>query len=169
MSPNRTVAMAVDSEQLRSTMRLWASGVCLVTSHDHGQPHGMTVSSFASVSLSPPLVLVSLENTSRTHRLASHSRVFAISILHESQAELADRFAGPVPDDADRFEGIPFTTAETGSAIVDGCLAYLDCRLASSHPAGTHTLFVGEVLATGRRRDAPPLLYFQRGYHRLAG
>lgn len=161
--------MPVEPEQLRLTLRLWASGVCLVTSHDRGQPHGMTVSSFTPISLSPPLVAVCLENTTRTNRLVHQSGVFAVSILHEAQADLADRFAGRIPDGADRFHDVSYTTAKTGSPIVDGCLAYLDCRLAASHPAGTHTLFLGEVLAAGRRPDGPPLLYFQRGYRRLAG
>ncbi len=129
----------------------------------------MTVSSFASVSLTPPLVLVCLENTSRTNRLVQASGVFAVSILHESQAELADHFAGRVPDDTDRFADIPFHTAGTGSPIVEGCPAYLDCRLVASHPAGTHTIFLGEVVEAVRRQDGAPLLYFQRGYHRLAG
>lgn len=161
--------MWVDAEQLRSALRLWASGVCVVTSHEHGQPHGMTVSSFASVSLTPPLVLVCLENTSRTHRLVQESGVFAVSILHESQAELADRFAGRVPDDSDRFAGIPFAKAKTGCAIVAGCLAYLDCRLAAAFPGGTHTVFLGEVIDAVHRQDGAPLVYFQRGYRRLAG
>lgn len=129
----------------------------------------MTVSSFASVSLTPPLVLVCLENSSRTNRLVQASGVFAVSILHESQADLADRFAGRVPDDTDRFAGIPFRTAGSGCPIVEGCLTYLDCRLVASHPAGTHTVFLGEVVEAVRRQDGAPLLYFQRGYHRLAG
>lgn len=161
--------MSVEPEQLRSALRLWASGVCVVSSHDQGQPHGMTVSSFASVSLTPPLVLVCLENSSRTNRLVQASGVFAVSILHESQADLADRFAGRVPDDTDRFAGIPFRRAGSGCPIVEGCLTYLDCRLVASHPAGTHTVFLGEVVEAVRRQDGAPLLYFQRGYHRLAG
>ncbi len=161
--------MPVDPELLRSTLRLWASGVCVVTSHDQGRPHGMTVSAFASVSLAPPLILVCLENTSRTHRLVRQSGVFAVSILNETQAELADRFAGRIPDDADRFEGVPFRTAATGCPIIEGCLAYLDCRLAASHPAGTHTIILGEVTEAERRQDGAPLLYFERRYRRLAG
>ncbi|MEW6569472.1 MAG: flavin reductase family protein [Chloroflexota bacterium] len=160
--------MTVAPDQLRTVMHLWATGVTLVTSHDQGKPHGMTVSSFTSISLSPPLILVSLEKSSQTHRLISQSGVFAVSILHESQADLADRFAGRIPDHADRFEDVPYTTAETGSPIPDSCLAYLDCRLVASHPAGTHTLFIGEVASAAVRQESRPLLYFRRGYRHLA-
>lgn len=159
--------MAVSSGQLRSVMRLWATGVTLVTSHDGGRPHGMTVSSFTSISLDPPLILVSLENGSRTHRLVRQSGAFAVSILEETQGDLADCFAGRVPDEGDRFAGVPYTTAETGAPIPKGCLAYLDCRLVSTHAAGNHTLFIGEVVAARVRRAGRPLLYYQRAYRRL--
>jgi flavin reductase (DIM6/NTAB) family NADH-FMN oxidoreductase RutF len=149
-------------------MRQWTTGISLVTSQDDGRPHGMTVTSFTSVSLTPPMILVSIERTTRTHRMLLARRTFAVSLLAADQRDLADRFAGRVADSDDRFAGIAFHTVASGSPIPEGSLAYLDCRLAAAHGAGTHTLFLGEVIDGGLLRQAPPLIYFDRDYRRLA-
>jgi flavin reductase (DIM6/NTAB) family NADH-FMN oxidoreductase RutF len=161
--------MTVHAEELRGVMRQWATGVTLVTAQDGGKPHGMTVSSFTSISLDPPLVLVSLENTARTHRLVRESGAFVVAILEASQQDLADRFAGRIPDGEDRFEGLEYETARTGSPIPQGALAYLDCEVVEGQPAGTHTVFIGRVVASGVRPGGKPLLYYDRSYRRLAG
>jgi flavin reductase (DIM6/NTAB) family NADH-FMN oxidoreductase RutF len=161
--------MAVNAEELRGVMRQWATGVSLVTAQDGGRPHGMTVSSFTSLSLEPPLVMVSLENTARTHQMVTESGAFAVSILDEGQEDLADRFAGRIPDGEDRFAGLTYRTALTGSPLPEGALAYLDCEVVSAQPAGTHTVFVGRVVASGVRPGGQPLLYYDRNYRHLAG
>jgi flavin reductase (DIM6/NTAB) family NADH-FMN oxidoreductase RutF len=161
------MAEGVGAEALRSVMRSWASGVTLVTARLGERRHGMTVSSFTSVSLDPPLVVVSLEKTSNTHALVISSGAFAVTILDESQADLAARFAGGVPDKQDRFDQLPTEVAVTGSAIPAGGLAALDCRVVSSYPVGTHTLIVGQVVHAQVRRDGRPLLYFHRDYRTL--
>jgi len=158
----------VDPETLRSVMRRWATGVTLVTAHDGRRRHGMTVSSFTSVSLDPALVLVSLENATETHRMIEESGAFAVSILAEGQEDLAERFAGRVADGEDRFAGVSYETAVTGAPIPAGTLAYLDCRVVATHPAGNHTLFIGQVAAAGFRQEGVPLLYYDRDYRRLA-
>ena len=158
----------VDPEILRSVMRRWATGVTLVTAHDGRRPHGMTVSSFTSVSLDPALVLVSLENATETRRMIEESGAFAVSILAEGQEDLAERFAGRVADGEDRFAGVSYETAVTGAPIPAGTLAYLDCRVLAAHPAGNHTLFIGQVAAAGFRQEGVPLLYYDRDYRRLA-
>jgi flavin reductase (DIM6/NTAB) family NADH-FMN oxidoreductase RutF len=161
--------MTVDAEELRGVMRQWATGVTLVTAQDGGKPHGMTVSSFTSLSLDPPLVLVSLENSARTHRLVRESGAFGVAILEASQQDLADRFAGRIPDGENRFEGLEYETARTGAPIPRGALAYLDCEVVEIQPAGTHTVFIGRVVASGVRPGGKPLLYYDRNYRRLAG
>lgn len=100
--------------------------------------------------------------------MVEESGVFAVSILEESQADLAERFAGRVSDGEDRFAGVPYDTAATGAPIPAGCLAYVDCRVVSSHVEGTHTLFIGRVVAGGIRSAGRPLLYYSRGYRRMA-
>ena len=88
----------VDSEQLRQTMRAWTSGVTVVTATHAGARHGMTVSSFTSVALDPPLIIISLQVNSRTHALISQARSFAVTVLSADQQEISDRFAGRVAD-----------------------------------------------------------------------
>jgi len=158
----------MDGGELRSVMRRWASGVAIVSAQAGGRRHGMTVSSFTSVSLEPPLVVVSLENHSTTQGLVVASRAFAVNILDESQIDLAQRFAGGIPDAQDRFAGVAAEPGPSGSPILSGGLAYLDCRMTAAYPVGTHTLFVGEVVASATRQDGRPLLYFQRDYRRLS-
>lgn len=150
-------------------MRHWASGVSLVTSRVDDRIHGMTVSSFASLSLTPPLILVSLERTTRTHGMVGESGVFAVAFLAEDQRDLSDRFAGLSPDDADRFQEVPYSSTSNGCPVPEGCLAYLDCEVTDTHDAGTHTVFIGEVTGGEVLREAPPLLYHNRDYRQVAG
>lgn len=157
----------MDGDELRNVMRRWASGVAIVAAQSDGLRHGMTVSSFTSVSLAPPLVVISLENHSTTQGLVNASRAFSVNILDEGEADLAQRFAGGIPDAQDRFAGVEAEAGASGSPILSGGLAYLDCRMIAAHPAGTHTLYIGEVIAAGVRLDGRPLLYFQRDYRRL--
>jgi flavin reductase (DIM6/NTAB) family NADH-FMN oxidoreductase RutF len=158
----------IDPDSLRKVMRQWTTGVTLVTCHDRGRPHGMTVTSFTSVSLRPPIILVSLEKSSRTHGMVQEGQAFAVSVLAEDQRDLADRFAGRVPDSDDRFAGVDYLPAASGAPIPAGSLAYLDCRVAGTYSAGTHTVFLGEVTGGEVLRDGPPLLYYNRDYRHLA-
>ncbi|MGA9534087.1 MAG: flavin reductase family protein [Anaerolineales bacterium] len=159
--------MTVEPDVLRIVMRRWTTGVTLVTSCHEGAIHGMTVSSFTSVSLAPPLVLVSLERAARTHRMVLESRRFAVAMLAADQQELSDRFAGRVADELDRFDGVPFERAPSGCPIPEGCLSYLDCTVVATHDAGTHTVYIGEVDDANVLREAPPLVYFDQDYRWL--
>ena len=161
--------MTLDAMALREVMRQWATGVTVVTSRHDGVQHGMTVSSFTSVSLDPPLVLVSLEQSSRTLRLVLSAGVFAVAVRAEDQRAVAERFSGGVPDHEDRFTGFDVESTPGGLPIPKGCLAWLDCTVVSQHEAGNHLLFVGRVDAAQALRQHEPLLYYNRGYRRLAG
>jgi len=157
----------LSGEDLRALMRNWATGVTLVTARDGQGPHGMTVSSFTSVSLEPPCILVSLERGTRTHAMVEAEGLFGVSILDEDQTELAERFAGRIGDGEDRFAGLEYDLTPAGVPIPRRTLAWLECRVMQSFPAGTHTLFVGEVLSGRQTTDARPLVYYQRDYRRL--
>jgi flavin reductase (DIM6/NTAB) family NADH-FMN oxidoreductase RutF len=159
----------LDTEQLRQTMRAWSSGVTIVTVAYQGLTHGMTVSSFTSVALDPPLVIVSLQADSRTHELISKAGTFAVTILSADQAELSDRFAGRIPDTEDRMAGQATETLLTGAPLLQGGLAFLDCRTVQVIPAGSNTLFLAEVLAARSARDgeAAPLVYHNQRYRQL--
>ena len=150
-------------------MRGWPSGVTIVAACDGGDMHGMTVSSFTSVSLEPPLVLICAERATRTHRLIEASGAFAVSVLAQGHGDWSDRFGGRETEHIDRFEGVPTITAVTGSPILADHVSYFDCLVTGAHEAGTHTIFVGQVVAAGLADGRAPLLYWRQGYHRLAG
>jgi flavin reductase (DIM6/NTAB) family NADH-FMN oxidoreductase RutF len=173
--------MPVDPEMLRAVMRHWPTGVAVLTSRHGAQAHGMTVNSFTSISLEPPLVLACIERVVRTHGLVEQSGIFAISFLREGQAWISDRFAGRDTENQDRFEGLSTYTAVTGAPILADNLGHLDCAVNAAHQAGDHTIFVAEVVSAsvgsawasgggdGHQHSGGirPLLYFDRSYHRL--
>ncbi len=154
-------------EDLRRTMRHWAAGVTIVSSAYQGVIHGMTVNSLASVSLEPPVVLISLQHATRTFRLVSQSGIAGITILSEEQAELSDRFAGKVPEHEDRFIGVETFTWQTGAPLIVGGLAFLDCRVRTAYPLEQSTMFLLDVVASRPAESGRPLLYFDRTYHRV--
>ena len=156
-----------DPEAVRQVMRMWTTGVTIVTSCYDGLRHGMTVSSFTSVTLAPPLVMISLQRSSRTHGLIVGSGVFGVTILEETQQEISDRFAGRTPDDEDRFAGLKTFTMATGSPFIAGALAYLDCEVERMIQLGEHTLFFGEVIALQTAPAGRPLAYHNREYRFL--
>jgi len=154
---------------LRAALRFWTTGVSIVAASHGDTTHGMTVNSFTSLSLDPPLVSVSLEKVTRTHQLVDETGAYAVTILSEEQRALSDRFAGRDSEHSRRFDGVETFTLETGSPILREGLAFFDCRVVSRHDAGTHTLFIGEVLACGQFSDSgQPLVYFNRGYRKIA-
>lgn len=159
--------MPVESDLLRQAMRFWATGVTVVTAAHAGRQHGMTVSSFTSVSLDPPQVLVSLSQETRTHDLVTHSRHFGITVLNAHQQELGDRFAGRVSDELERLNGLETFTLVSGVPLLRGGLAHLDCHVVTTIGSGTHTLFIAEVLAAQSVAEGEPLLYFNRDYRQL--
>jgi len=160
----------VSPEEVREVMRHWATGVAIVSSAHDGDRHGMTVSSFISLALSPPLVLVSLEQISRTHDLVTRAGAFGVSILASDQADISNRFAGRETEESDRFAGLETRTLSTGCPLLTAALALFDCKLNASYPAGTHTMMIGEVVVADVQRDAnhtQPLLYFNRNYRNI--
>lgn len=159
--------MSVDSEQVRSAMRRWATGVTIVTARDGERQHGMTVNSFISVSLEPPLVLVSLERGRATHALVQSSGFYGVSILPYGYQTLSDLFAGRLGETENRFAGLSTFNLVSPTPLLSGSLAAFDCRVVSSYEAGDHTLFIGEVLAVTIGDDAPPLIYYNRDYRAL--
>ncbi|MEL7059693.1 MAG: flavin reductase family protein [Acidobacteriota bacterium] len=158
----------ISSERFRNVLRLFASGVTLVTTRTaDGALHGMTVSAFASVSPEPPLVSVFIDHAHTMHpMLEVEGAVFAVNILGETQQHLSNRFA--FTKDEDRFAEGRWSVATTGSPVLEEAIAWLDCRIVARHVAGTHTIYLGEVVDSSVvRADAPPLIYWNRGYRRL--
>lgn len=148
-------------------MREWASGVAILTTVSNGEQHGMTVNSFASLSVEPPIIMVSMQTNSRTHDLVSASRIFGLTLLAADQRTLAESFASLRMDGAERFNDAKTETLTTGSPFLVGGLVYLDCRVQQALLTGSNTLFIADVLAVKENRHAAPLVYHDRGYREL--
>jgi flavin reductase (DIM6/NTAB) family NADH-FMN oxidoreductase RutF len=146
---------------------MWSTGVTVVTVQHNNRRHGMTVSSFTSLSLDPPLVLVSLEQITKTHRLVQQAGHFGVTILEENQKQISDRFAGRISEYRDRFDGLETFAMLSGAPLLAQGLAWLDCQVVVTYQAGNHTVFIGEVLAVKSRDTGQPLLYYNRDYRRL--
>lgn len=161
--------MPISSEQYRRALRHFPAGVTIVTLCAGEKIHGLTVSAFASVSPEPPLVTVIIDHRHKASPLLEQEGAsFAVNILHEDQVELSNRFAWV--KDEDRFAEGEWGTATTGAPVLLDALAWLDCRIVARYPAGTHTIYVGEVVASAEPGDgAAPLVYWDRGYRRLKG
>ena len=154
--------MTVSQRDFREAMRRFPTGVTVVTTIVGGDPYGFTANAFTSVSLDPPTVLICVNREASAHPVISESSVFCVNILALEQRELARRFADKAAR-AHRFDGVSTHTEVTGAPVLDGVLAFLDCRLTEEHTAGTHTVFLGEVLAAGTR-PGKPLGYFAADY-----
>lgn len=158
--------MAVSPEDFKASLGCRASGVAIVTSRDGERIHGMTVSDFASVSLDPPLVVISASQTSNTLEVIRAGKCFAVNILSGEQAELSNLFASKEQEDT-RFEGLSWQEAQTGSPLISGAKVNLDCILVAMHDAGDHVLCIGRVEHV-EIRDVEPLVYYQGRYRDLA-
>jgi flavin reductase ActVB len=152
----------LDLAAFRNALGAFASGVTVVTTKNaEGTPFGFTATSFASLSLSPPLVLVCLAHTADCYPVFIVSDRFAINVLGDDQAPVATRFA---QRGTDKFADLPFSSgASSGMPILAGASAHLECRVFERLPSGDHTILVGEVIAA-HRGTAPPLLYHDRRF-----
>jgi len=142
----------------------YATGITILTVLDSiGAPHGMTVNSFTSVSLSPPLILVCID---RQTPILSHFKPgtrFGVNVLHEEQKDLSTWFAR---SGHDRFSGMEWSAGETGVPVLPGMLATLECEVTQMIEAGDHVVVIGAALhATWR--EGQPLVYFNSSYQSL--
>jgi len=159
--------MTLDSEQLRQAMRAWTTGVAVVTAVYDDRQYGMTVNSFNSVSLEPPVISVTLKRLTHTHECVEKSGEFAMTILSSKQKELSDRFAGKIPDIKDRFEGVHTEKLLIDAPILKDGIAFFNCRVISSMPVGENTLFIAEVIAARVEGEGEPLVYHNRVFWKL--
>jgi len=156
--------MPVDDAQFKLAMSHFASGVTIVTTEHDGKPFGMTVAAFSSLSLRPPLVLVCIEKSVRTHEAIAAAGKFAVSILSDGQAEVSNRFASRSED---KFTGVATRRGESGMPLIDGALCTIECTLREHFPGGDHSIFIGEVVGIATSEGAP-LVYYRSGYRQLS-
>jgi flavin reductase (DIM6/NTAB) family NADH-FMN oxidoreductase RutF len=157
----------MDPFEFRQLCGRFATGIAIITTTDaSGAPAGMTVNSFTSVSLEPPLVLVAIDRAASMHAALEQATGWAINILEAHQETLSRRFASGLPD---RFEGIGWRHGPGGEILLEGALAHLWCTPVARVPAGDHTLFLGQVLGGEAAEHGRPLLYYRGGYAELDG
>jgi flavin reductase (DIM6/NTAB) family NADH-FMN oxidoreductase RutF len=149
-----------DQARFRETLGHFATGVTIVTAMEDEGPVGFTCQSFAALSLDPPLVVLAPAKSSTSWPKIAAAGAFCVNILEASQEALCRSFA---VSGADKFEGIGWGTAATGAPVLDGALAFVDCRLETVHDAGDHELVIGRVLDLGVG-EGSPLLYYRSGF-----
>lgn len=151
----------VDPAEFRQLCGHFATGVVIITAvSPDGQPAGMTANSFASVSLTPPLISINVDHAADMHPLLKAAPQFAINVLSTSQEALSRRFAGTT---SGRFDGIGYRLEERGFVLLDGAIATVLCEKQTSFETGDHTIFVGRVVG-GTVAPGRPLLYYRGGY-----
>lgn len=157
---------ASDPAHFRKVLGAFPTGVTIVTTVDDGRPSGLVIGSFTSVSLDPPLVAFLPTKTSSSWAAIERSRRFCVNVVADDQLDVAGVFAGKSDD---KFAGIDWTPApETGSPVLPGSLAWIDCTIDAVHDAGDHVIVVGAVQAMDTTdRDAGPALFYKGGYGRF--
>lgn len=155
----------LDSRRLRDALGEFATGVAVVTACSRdGQPVGVTINSFASVSLDPPLVLWSLGLQSPSMAVFEACSHYAVNILAADQVELSQRFS---QSQDDKFAGIETKVGAGGTPILTGCSAWFECRNELRYPGGDHIILVGHV-ENFDRQEKPPLIFHGGQYRKLA-
>ncbi len=143
-------------------MRHVPTGVTVVTSLKDGEPRGITVNSFASVSLEPPSLLICVNREARSYLFISTSRIFCVNVLAGEQRRLAEHFSGKVRER--QFAEIAYEIDATGAPVLKDAIAHFDCELAHEYPVGSHSILIGHVLSC-KARPGSPLGYFNGGFH----
>lgn len=157
----------VSADEFKQSLRRWASGVTVVTTKAEGkEEQGMTVTSFASVSLDPPQILVCLNDSAETGEGIQESGYFAVNILSSEQESVSNNFAGG-NSMQERFGATPWSSGVTGVPVLDETLATLECKVIQQMRAGTHWIIVGQVQNV-ISRSGEPLLYYGAGYRQIA-
>ncbi len=159
--------MSVDANQFKNALKLWASGVTVVTaqSPEHGLK-GMTATSFSSVSAEPPQILVCLNQATDTGAVVLEQQHFAVNILSSEQQAVSNQFAGGASQE-ERFASVAWQAGENGAPLLNEALASLECKVVQQVQAGTHWIVIGEVQNVVCR-SGEPLLYYNGAYRQLA-
>lgn len=150
----------------RDTLGRYPTGVTVITTLDReGRPQGVTIGSFTSLSLTPPLILFCLDKSAFCHGAFLACRTFAVNVLAEDQSDLSAIFAARTPERP--WDDVPTVTGRTGVPLLTGCCAYIECEREAVYPGGDHDIIVGRAVALDAMPAGRPLLYFGGGYRRL--
>ncbi len=154
----------ISARHFRDVLGCYPTGVCVVTSAHEGGRHGMAIGSFTSISLNPPLVGFFPDKSSTSWPRIEKTGRFCVNVLAADHLEICQRFASKM---ADKFEGLSHAQSPAGLPIIEGAVAWIECKIATIHEIGDHLLVVGAVDALEKSEDGAPLLFFRGSYHRL--
>ena len=156
--------MAIETQELRRVLVYFATGVTVITTRDKaGTPYGLTANAFMSLSLEPPLVIISVDKKATCYFCFESENCFTVNFLSENQEEISRRFA---TKGADKFAGLKWRAGSNGAALIDGALGSVECKITQCYDGGDHTIVVGEILRVAANGDRP-LLFFKGKYQRL--
>ena len=157
--------MAIEPNELRRVMGHFATGVTVITTmRSSGELHGFTANAFTSVSLVPPLALVCVDKKAESYPCFAESKIFTVNVLAHDQETLSRKFA---VSGGNKFEGVSYRIGANGAPILDGVLAYLECKVTAAIDGGDHTIYVGEVEQAETAHEGKPLLFFRGGYREI--
>jgi len=163
-----TGTQAFTGKEFRTALGAFATGVTVITTQSADHPYGMTANAFSSLSLDPPLVLVCVSVKTEGSQMIESNGVFAVNVLGSEQEPLSRYFSSKDrPRGGEAFKEISHRRGASGSPILEGVAAFLDCRVTARHPAGDHIIFVGEVLALGVDSSVEPLVFHLGRYRNL--
>jgi flavin reductase (DIM6/NTAB) family NADH-FMN oxidoreductase RutF len=156
--------MPIEKNELRQVMGHFATGVTVITTFNKaGQMHGLTANAFTSVSLEPPLLLISVDKKAESWPAFEESKVFTVNILADNQEALSRRFA---VSGGNKFEGVAYRIGANGAPILEGVLTYIECTLYAAYEGGDHSIYLGEI-QQAEIREGKPLVFFRGGYRAL--
>ena len=155
--------MAVDNDLFKELMRRFAAGVTLVTFNENDKFGGLTVSSFCSLSMNPPLVLICIDRKIVSHESLKNSDTFGINICNSNQGKLAWDFANSNVDKNELIKSLPHTLTDLGTPLLEDCLTSIECKITERHEGGDHTIFIGQVENGNFDENSKPLIYYGSG------
>lgn len=157
--------MPITENDFKNALSRFASGVTVVTTRDDsGKFHGITVSAFCSVSISPPMILICIDRSTASHYAFVESGIFAVNVLSQNQQFISNQFASPLQD---KFKGVEYRLGEFGLPLIMDCPANLECRVRNVADGGDHTIFIAEI-EHSYIENADPLIYFRGDYRSIA-
>ena len=155
--------MTVSNDLFKELMRRFAAGVTLVTFNENGKLGGLTVSSFCSLSMDPPLVLICIDREVASHESLEKTATFGVNICNSEQGKIAWDFANPDIDKNELVRSLPHRITDNGTPLLDGCLASMECTTTEKYDGGDHTIFVGRIEDGNFDEKAEPLVYYSSG------
>ncbi len=154
-----------DQRDFRNALGTFATGITVITTtHNHAEPVGITVNSFASVSLDPPLVLWCLDNDAYFHDIFANCSHFAVHVLHQDQEAVSQIFS---TKNSSKFNSLDWEMGEFGSPILKDCASHFECEMERQCDGGDHVILLGRVTAFKTHKDKPPLIYHAGEYQVL--